>query len=95
NWAGEYTVQITETPNPDQNTPDEEWLAIGIVIYADGDPVDGHLRHRFNIGNRMMTGLRILTPDGAVIDELELYPESYVPPPPPALIIDPEPGFSA
>ncbi|NIP93697.1 MAG: hypothetical protein GWO24_09645, partial [Akkermansiaceae bacterium] len=33
NWAGEYTVQITETPNPDQNTPDEEWLAIGIVIY--------------------------------------------------------------
>ena len=43
----------------------------------------------------MATGVRILTPDGAAIDEFEVYAEAYVPPPPPALVITPAGGFFA
>ena len=80
---GEYTVQVTDVANPDETTPDGDWLTIGIIIHSDGDPANPHLRHRFNIGTRQITGIRLLTPDGAAIDELEIYEDPWVAPPPP------------
>jgi len=91
---GEYIVQITDVADPDEITVYDDWITIGTVNYSAGDPGDSHLRHRFNIGTRLVTGLRILTPDGAAIDELELYEMAYVPPPPPALTITPAAGFT-
>ena len=94
-WIGDYSLQFTDVANPDETTPEGSWTTIGTISYAAGAPVDGHVRHRFNFGEVSATGIRLLTPDGAVIDELEVYEDRYVPPPPPALTIIPAPGFTA
>ena len=80
---GEYTVQVTDVANPDETTPDGDWLTIGTIIYSDGNPANPHLRHRINFGTQQITGIRLLTPDGAAIDELEIYEDPWVAPPPP------------
>lgn len=92
---GEYTLQYTDVADPDESTPDEDWTTIGVILYGPGDPASPHQRHRFNFAGVSATGVRILTPEGAAIDELEIYEQGYVPPPPPALIITPAPGFAA
>lgn len=92
---GEYTLQFTDVAEPDETTPDGDWTTIGTILYEAGDPADPHLRHRFNFGAKMATGIRLLTPDGAAIDELEVYEESYVAPLPPALTITPAAGYTA
>jgi hypothetical protein len=92
---GEYTLQFTEVVDPDETTPDENWTTIGKILYEADNPAKSHERHRFNFGTKEATGIRLLTPDGAAIDELEVYENGYVPPPPPALTITPSAGFSA
>ncbi len=92
---GEYFVQVTTAADPDETTPDVEWSTIGRILYELGDPEDPHLRHRFNITAVMATGIRLLTPDGAAIDELEVYADAYIPPVPPPLTITAADGFSA
>lgn len=92
---GEYTLQYTDVADPDENTPDADWISLGVILYEGGDPSSPHLRHRFNFPAVFATGIRLLTPAGAAIDELEIYELAYVPPPPPALMITPAPGFAA
>jgi len=93
---GEYTLQVTDVANPDETTPDEDWTSIGTILYEAGEPADPHLRHRFNLPlTEMATGIRLLTPDGAAIDELEVYADAYAVPPPPSIEITPAAGFSA
>ncbi len=90
---GEYTLQITEVASPDETTPDEDWTTIATILYEAGEPADPHLRHRFNyFTTEMATGIRLLTPDGAAIDELEVYAEAWVLP---SIMITPAAGFSA
>ncbi|MFT4548970.1 MAG: hypothetical protein ACI9MB_002940 [Verrucomicrobiales bacterium] len=92
---GGYTLQITGVANPDETTPDADWTTIGAIVYENGSPENPHLRHRFNFGVVMATGIRLLTPDGAAIDEFEVYETPYVPPIPPALTITPAEGYDA
>ncbi len=92
---GEYLLQITEVANPDETTADGDWTTIGTIVYEAGSPEDPHLRHRFNFGVVMATGIRLLTPEGAAIDEFEAYEDLYVPPIPPALTITSAEGYSA
>ena len=92
---GTYVLQYTDVPNVNEHVEDEVWVTIGEIVYDENAPADPHLRHRFNISDVQVTGLRLLTPDGAAIDELEVYAERYAPPPPPALSITPSAGFAA
>lgn len=92
---GEYSLQITDVANPDETTPGENWKTIAKIVYAEGTPANPHLRHRFNFGVVTATGIRLLTPDGAAIDEFEVYEDLYVPPIPPALTITPAVGYQA
>ena len=93
---GTYTVQTTTVANPDETTPDESWETIGLIIYSGAGPANPALRHAFNMSAPVeITGLRLLTPAGAAIDELEIYadPLIVIPPPPEALEITPGEGF--
>ncbi len=92
---GTYVLQFTQFPNPDESNPDTDWTTIGEIVYGVGSPANPHLRHRFNFPQVDATGVRLLTPDGAAIDELEVYVDRYVPPPPPPLMITPAGGFTA
>lgn len=92
---GAYSLQFTTVANPDETTIDGDWTTIGTILYEAGSPANPHLRHRFNFGVVMATGIRMLTPDGAAIDEFEVYENHYVPPVPPALTITPALGYVA
>ena len=91
---GVFTVQLTDVAEPDETTADGDWVTVGEITYEAGNPQDPHLRHRFNIVEQAATGIRLLTPDGAAIDELEVYAERYTPPPPAAVRINEAPGFT-
>ena len=73
---GIYKIQYTTTPNPNETTPEDKWILIDEIKYDDMKPAQPHLRHVYNFDPVQATGLRILTPDGAAIDELEFY-ESF------------------
>lgn len=90
---GVYTIQTTTVASPDAATPDESWDTIGVVIFQAGNPANPALRHRFNVASVEATGLRVLTPGGACIDELEIYESEYEEPEPGALEITPSTGF--
>jgi hypothetical protein len=92
---GEYLLQVTEVANPDEATPDGDWKTIATIKYTETSPENPNLRHRFNLGLVTATGIRLLTPDGAAIDEFEVYENPYLPPIPPALTITPAAGFDA
>jgi len=92
---GEYHLQVTEVASPDDSTPDGDWKTIGTINYTEASPENPNLRHRFNFGLVTATGIRLLTPDGAEIDEFEVYEDLYIPPIPPALTITPAAGFNA
>ncbi|NQU21535.1 MAG: PEP-CTERM sorting domain-containing protein, partial [Candidatus Nealsonbacteria bacterium] len=83
-WAGIYTLQYTQVANPDNATAN--WTDIGTLDYQSaGGPNFGQpwLRHRFNFDPVDATGIRILSPAGNCIDEIELYAD------PGAVIADP------
>ncbi len=69
---GGYTVQYTTVASPTELTPEASWTTIG-VINVDGSFVLPSQRHVYEFASVTATGLRILTPDGACIDELEIY----------------------
>jgi hypothetical protein len=86
---GLYTLQITTVPNPDADTPDDDWKTVGTIEYTrkGDDEVDGlftpYLRHEYTIANAdgspiVATGVRLLVPQaglagGTAVDELEVY----------------------
>jgi len=92
---GEYSLQTTDVANPDETTPEGSWITIAKIVYAEGTPANPHLRHRFNFSLVTATGIRLLTPDGAAIDEFEVYEDFYVPPSPSALTITAAAGYQA
>src|SRR4051794_16046510 len=71
--GGTFTLQYTTTPNPDVNTPADQWLNIGEITQSsnDGGAFSSAKRHAFSFPSVNATGMRVLTPDGADIDELE------------------------
>ena len=69
---GGYTVQYTSVASPTASTPDTSWTTIG-VINIDGSFALPSQRHIYEFAAVTATGLRILTPNGACIDELEIY----------------------
>ncbi len=69
---GGYTVQYTSVASPTASTPDASWTTIG-VINIDGSFALPSQRHVYEFAAVTATGLRILTPNGACIDELEIY----------------------
>jgi hypothetical protein len=70
---GRYTFQYTTVPNPDASLPNGAWITFGQKTYAAGNPPVPHLRHLYAFEPILATGIRILTPVDAAIDEIELY----------------------
>ena len=69
---GTYTVQFTTVPNPTAATPDASWSLIG-TLTIDGSIPSPSRRHVYEFAAVNATGIRVLTPDGACLDELEIY----------------------
>jgi PEP-CTERM motif len=97
--VGLYTVQFTTDANPAVNYASNLWNTVGTIDLR-LDTVVGvtnpALRHRFNIGTPVnATGFRLIAPNGAAIDELELFSAAgVVTPPTPPISINSVPGFS-
>ncbi len=72
---GRYTLQYTAFPNPDETIAATNWITIKELDYNTLEPAAPHLRHRYNFNAVAATGVRILTPPDAAIDELEVYSE--------------------
>jgi autotransporter-associated beta strand protein/T5SS/PEP-CTERM-associated repeat protein len=73
---GRYTLQYTTAANPNASTPDASWTTIGIMDYMSSAPglfANPSERHLFRFPAVTATGVRLLVPAGAAIDELELY----------------------
>jgi autotransporter-associated beta strand protein/T5SS/PEP-CTERM-associated repeat protein len=74
---GRYTLQYTTVPAPDNTTPDASWTNIGLLDYLSSIPGFGFdapsRRHEFTFPAVTATGIRLIVPSGAAIDELELY----------------------
>ncbi|MCA9168826.1 MAG: hypothetical protein KDB23_14225, partial [Planctomycetales bacterium] len=73
---GHYTLQYTTVANPNANTPNSQWMTFGQLNYVPGSPANPHLRHLYGFESIMATGVRIIAPEGAAIDEIELYSPS-------------------
>jgi len=78
---GTYTLQYTTAPNPDASTPAAAWVPIGSVTHIAGDAgaLSPSRRHAYNFAPVSATGMRLLTPNGAAIDELEFAPFAAAP----------------
>ncbi len=81
-FAGEYTLQYTLASNPDETTPDSEWIDIGTITYTGpgGDNFSNPaVRHEFSFDPVLATGIRLVVPyvqntgAGTCLDELEVY----------------------
>ncbi|NQU21537.1 MAG: hypothetical protein HQ567_09655, partial [Candidatus Nealsonbacteria bacterium] len=80
-WAGLYTLQYTQVPNPNETTSDESWTNIGTLDYIadDGEGfAEPMVRHRYVFDPVEATGIRLVVPNvgmavGTCIDEIELY----------------------
>lgn len=70
---GNYTVQFTTVANPTSSTPDVSWTTIGSFTVEGTAIPSPSLRHVYEFAAVSATGLRVLTPNGACIDELEIY----------------------
>ena len=103
--AGLYTVQWTSSAAPGVGTIDTGdastgWATIGTLNYGAADPLINYTapasRHRYNFNQVSgATGMRLITPGGAAIDELEFYSSAgAVQPPPSPIAINPAAGFS-
>ncbi len=94
--AGTYTVQYTTSVDPATNHATATWNTIGTMSIASGSGVltNAALRHQYNIDTPVVaTGFRVLTPDGAAIDELELF-SSAAPGGIGAIVTTANPGYS-
>ncbi len=69
---GTYTVQYTTVLNPNAATPAASWTTIG-QITMDAGIGSPALRHLLEFTPVEAAGIRIITPGGACIDELEIY----------------------
>ncbi len=69
---GAYTVQFTTVANPSAATPDASWTSIGLLTVDENIPSPS-LRHVYEFPPVNATGLRLLVPSGACVDELEFY----------------------
>ncbi|MDA0814033.1 MAG: hypothetical protein O3C21_16785 [Verrucomicrobia bacterium] len=71
---GTYYVQVTETPDPDVDTPDEDWKTLGSLEISSSSFPDTY-RHLYTLDSAVpATGLRVVTPGpGTCIDEIEVY----------------------
>ncbi|MEZ5303280.1 MAG: lamin tail domain-containing protein [Verrucomicrobiales bacterium] len=77
--AGTYTLQFTQSPDPDESTAPGDWTTIGTITYpgATGFGFNSPaLRHRYNFDPVSATGLRLLVPADAAVDEFEIYAEA-------------------
>jgi len=73
---GTYTVQYTIAVKPGKDTPDADWKTIGSVTYDEATK-SPHLRNKYRFSEPVTaTAIRLLVPNGACIDELEVYPKS-------------------
>ncbi|MEZ5323486.1 MAG: hypothetical protein R3F19_00245 [Verrucomicrobiales bacterium] len=90
---GTYILQFTTQADPDAATPDDAWTTIGEIIYEANSPASPALRHRFNFTAVSTTGIRIIAPTGAAIDEIEIYADTVSPPEPSPLDLTPADGF--
>ncbi|MBS0657334.1 MAG: choice-of-anchor D domain-containing protein [Verrucomicrobia bacterium] len=75
-FVGRYLVQYTTVASPDASTPDASWTTIGLLDYQSAGGANfatPSRRHLFSFPAVTATGVRILTPNLAAIDELELY----------------------
>lgn len=70
---GLYTLQYTQVGNPDETTPDADWLTIGLLEYSEVFPDSPSTRHEWGFDPVLATGIRLLTPAGAAVDELEVF----------------------
>ncbi len=73
---GRYTLQYITAAAPSAATPDASWITLGLLDYQSAGGPRFALpsrRHLFGFPAVTATGIRVLAPDGAVIDELELY----------------------
>jgi hypothetical protein len=70
---GHYYIQYTNAPNPNVSTHNSLWTTFGELFYSQGNPTNPHLRHLYEFPAVMATGIRIIAPTGAAIDEIELY----------------------
>lgn len=71
---GEYILQYTTVLSPDAFTSDADWITIGSVTYDGLFPTDPSVRHLWGFTPVRATGFRLLTPNGAAIDEFEVFP---------------------
>jgi len=79
-WQGTYTLQYTTVVNPDETTPDGNWISVGLLDY---DTMSGPLftkpwlRHVFSFPEVQATGFRIKVSASTIfeisIDEIEIY----------------------
>lgn len=69
---GVYTVQSTTVLNPTASTPDGSWTTIGTITMnaGIGSPASRHLLEFAPVN---AAGIRIICPNGACVDELEIY----------------------
>lgn len=87
---GLYTLQYTQVPNPDETLtmtgdPATGWANIGTLEYTGPGNTNFDFpsrRHLYGFDTVSATGIRLITPNGNAIDEIELYP---VPEPVPTL----------
>lgn len=85
NALGLYSLQVTRVADPGPETPEtgdpsSGWATISTLDYRDsGEIFRAHLRHRYAValedGSPIpATAIRLKTPQGAVIDEIEVNP---------------------
>lgn len=73
---GLYTLQYTTVPNPGAATPGASWTTIGTLDFGaagGANYASPSRRHRFQFTPVSATGLRLLVPDSACIDEFEIF----------------------
>ena len=95
--AGTYTIQTTNDPSPAADHATVTWTTVGTISIFSGTGVvtNSARRHQYNLDTPVNAkGLRIIAPDGAAIDEIEIMtsasPTSVGP-----VTITTTPGFTA
>lgn len=71
--VGNYTVQFTTVANPSASTPDASWTTLGTFTLEGSSIPNPSLRHVYEFASVNATGLRLMTPADACIDEFEAY----------------------